>query len=190
MDEPDPQLVRAARRGDLGAFESLVRRYQGDVWRLVCHLVQNQGLADDITQDTFVRAFRFLPDYRGDAKFSTWLFSIARNCARDEMRRAGRRQRTQDAVTPQPEESRPERTYSMEVREALATLPLELREPLVLIDLVGCSYREVAAALAVPEGTIKSRVHRARELLAVALGPRHRRPQVGAADSEGRSHEG
>lgn len=189
MDEPDPQVVKAARRGDLRAFETLVRRYQGDVWRLACHLVHNPSVADDITQDAFVRAFRFLPDYRGDAKFSTWLFSIARNCARDEMRRAGRRQRTQDALSPEPEESRPE-TFSMEVREALAALPLDLREPLLLIDLAGSSYREVAGALGVPEGTIKSRVHRARELLAEALGPGVRRTKTGLTDVKRLTHEG
>src|ERR687891_1837108 len=90
LDEPDPQVVEAARRGDLGAFERLVRRYQGDVWRLSFHLVRDETLADDITQNAFVRAFRFLRRYRGESKFSTWLFTITRNCAVDEMRRSDR----------------------------------------------------------------------------------------------------
>ena len=84
MEEPDPQVVAAAGRGDVAAFEILVRRYQGDVWRLAVHLLHDESLADDVTQEAFVRAFRFLPRYRGEAKFSTWLFT------RSEERRVGK----------------------------------------------------------------------------------------------------
>src|SRR5688572_33103402 len=93
LQEPDPQLVRAARGGDRNAFGLLVRHCQGDVWRLVFHLVRDETLADDVTQDAFVRAYRFLPGYRADAKFSTWLYAIARNCAMDELRKAARRRK-------------------------------------------------------------------------------------------------
>jgi RNA polymerase sigma-70 factor (ECF subfamily) len=181
VDEPDPQVVKAARSGDLGAFEALVRRYQGDVWRLSYHLVRDETVADDITQDAFVRAFRFMRRYRGDAKFSTWLFSIARNCAMDELRRSARRTRVVQRVEaelqspPQPGEQ-----VGIEIRELIGRLPLELREPIVLIDMFGMSYREVARIMRVPEGTIKSRVHRARHLLAGELRPRR----------EESSHEG
>jgi RNA polymerase sigma-70 factor, ECF subfamily len=96
--EPDPQLVAAARAGDLDAFSQLVRRYQGHVWRLSFHLVRNDAVADDVTQDAFVRAYRFLSRYRGESRFSTWLFSITRNCAIDELRRAGRRKRLSDRL--------------------------------------------------------------------------------------------
>jgi RNA polymerase sigma-70 factor, ECF subfamily len=146
VHEPDPTVVAAARRGDAAAFEELVRGCQADVWRLCLHLLRDPGLADDATQDAFVRAFRFLPRFRGDARFSTWLLSIARNCAVDDGRR-------------------------LEVREALAALPLELREPVVLIDVLGLAYRDAARLLEVAEGTVKSRVHRAREALAAALAP-------------------
>lgn len=170
VDEPDPQVVAAARSGDLGAFEALVRRYQGDVWRLCFHLLHDEGAADDATQEAFVRVFRFLRRYRGDSKFSTWLFQVARNCAVDEMRRAGRRTSLSRRVGFR-EVPAPDATIGIEVREAVSALASELREPVVLIDVFGLSYREVSTILSVPEGTVKSRVHRARTLLAAALRP-------------------
>ena len=172
MDEPDPHVVAAARRGDLTAFEGLVRRYQGDVFRFCLHLVSDHSLAEDVTQETFIRAYRFLKRYRGDSRFSTWLFSIARNCVQDEFRRAGRRARLVQRIEKRepPEDVRDE-TTGPEVREALATLPPELLEPIVMIDVFGFSYREVATITAVPEGTVKSRVHRGRERLLGLLGP-------------------
>jgi RNA polymerase sigma-70 factor, ECF subfamily len=171
VDEPNPQVVAAARAGSLGAFEELVRRYQGDAWRLAFHLLHDHGLADDVTQDAFVRVFRFLPRYRGDSKFSTWLFSIVRNCAMDELRRAGRRT---TAVRRAGAEASPEVLdpgARIEVKEALAALPIDLREPVVMIDMFGMSYQETGAVLGIPEGTVKSRVHRARATLAAMLGP-------------------
>ena len=172
VNEPDPLVVAAARRGDLRAFETLVRAHQGDVWRLSWQLVHDDSLAADVTQEAFLRAWRFLPRYRGESKFSTWLFSITRNCARDELRRSGRRERLQDRLELTQPAVRPNDSARLEVCEALGRLPLELREPVVLIDLFGASYREVATVLGAPEGTIKSRVHRARSLLAAELGPR------------------
>ena len=168
VDEPDPEVVSAARGGDLAAFETIVRRYQGDVWRLCFHLLRNAASADDATQDAFVRVFRFIRRYRGDSKFSTWLFQIARNCAVDELRRAGRRS-TLVRRAGGPEVPSPDTTVGVEVREALASLPMELRESVVLIDVFGLPYREAARILRLPEGTVKSRVHRARESLATAL---------------------
>ena len=172
MDEPDPHVVAAARRGDMTAFEGLVRRYQGDVFRFCLHLVSDRSLAEDVTQETFIRAYRFLGRYRGDSRFSTWLFSIARNCVQDEFRRAGRRARLVQKLEKRksPEGARDE-TTGPEVREALATLPRELLEPIVMIDVFGFSYREVAEVTSTPEGTVKSRVHRARERLLEMLGP-------------------
>jgi RNA polymerase sigma-70 factor, ECF subfamily len=176
LDEPDPLVVAAARAGDLGAFERLVRRYQGDVWRLVFHLLHDESRSDDVTQDAFVRAFRFLGRYRGDSKFSTWLFTIARNCAVDEMRRSARQSRIARRADFEPGRPLSDQTAGIEVREALAALPMDLREPVVMIDMFGISYREVAEMLRVPEGTVKSRVHRARELLVEALRPEPEEP--------------
>jgi RNA polymerase sigma-70 factor (ECF subfamily) len=170
VEDPHPRVVAEARRGDAAAFEELVRIYQADIWRLCFHLLGSRTLADDVTQDAFVRAYRFLPRFRGDAKFSTWLFSIARNCALDELRRAGRRKRIDASLQAEPDRYAPEATLGIEVREAVAGLALDLREPLVMIDVMGQSYAEVAEAMRLPLGTVKSRVHRARQLLAHALG--------------------
>ncbi|MEA2451659.1 MAG: eukaryotic-like serine/threonine-protein kinase [Actinomycetota bacterium] len=170
MDEPDPQILSSARRGDTRAFEVLVRSYQADVWRLCLHITGNPAMADDVTQDAFVRIFRFLPRYRGDSKFSTWTFAIARNCALDELRRSKRRQALADRAHMQREVEHTEQSSGVEVREAVASLQLELRESIVLIDMLGESYRDAARILDVPEGTVKSRVHRARLQLADMLG--------------------
>ena len=169
MNEPDPDIVRAAQRGDVDAFEQLVRTFQGEIWRLCVQLLRDETLADDVTQESFVRAYRFLPRYRGDAKFSTWLFSISRNCALDELRRAGRRKRTRDRLEAEPARLQSDPTVAIEVRESLGVLPLDLREPVIFIDMFGCSYNEVARILHLPVGTVKSRVHRARAQLATLL---------------------
>ena len=175
LDEPDPQILSSARRGDPAAFETLVRALQADVWRLCLHLTGDRGLADDVTQDAFVRVYRFLPRYRGDSKFSTWVFAIARNCALDELRKKKRRQNLFDKAKMQPEVTQVEHSTGVEVRDALEDLPIELREAIVMIDVLGESYRDAAKALAIPEGTVKSRVHRARLNLAEALGDTSRR---------------
>ena len=174
MQEPDPQVVAAARAGDLDAFEQLVVAYQGDVWRLCFHLLRDRSLADDATQEALVRAYRFLPRYRGDSKLSTWLLSIARNCALDELRRAGRRRQLVKKLEGASESPGGHGGSAIEVREAVAALPLELKEPIVLIDMFGLSYREVSQMLRIPIGTVKSRVHRARIILAGVLGDEHR----------------
>lgn len=170
MDEPDPQILSSARKGDTRAFEKLVRAYQADVWRLCLHLTGNRAMADDVTQDAFVRVFRFLPRYRGDSKFSTWVFAIARNCALDELRKTKRRRLLVERAHMQRDDRYVERSSTVEVRDALLALPLDLREPIVLIDLLGESYRDAARVLGVPEGTVKSRVHRGRHHLAEVLG--------------------
>lgn len=169
MEEPDPQLISAAKAGDLGAFERIVRRYQTDVLRLAMHITHDVGAAEDATQEAFVRAFRFLPGYRGDSRFSTWLFSIARNCALDELRRTTRGGLPRDDFDTNVAARDSDAQVGIEIREAMGALPLELREAVVLIDMFGLSYREAAEVVRIAEGTLKSRVHRARQQLIVAL---------------------
>jgi RNA polymerase sigma-70 factor, ECF subfamily len=166
LNEPDPAVVWAARGGDVDAFSQLVRDYQADVWRLCVHLLRDRAAADDATQDCFVRAFRFITSYKGRSKFTTWLLSIARNCAVDEMRRSGRRRKIEKELQTTGAGRSPEHTSGIEVREALQELPIELREPVVLIDMFGLSYVEAGSVLGTPTGTVKSRVHRARMTLA------------------------
>jgi RNA polymerase sigma-70 factor (ECF subfamily) len=171
VEEPDPQVVLEAQRGKPAAFETLVRAYQAPVWRLVHQLVRDEQLAEDVTQEAFLRAYRFLPRYRGDSRFSTWLLSVARNCAMDELRRFERRQRLVERLRARPQQPAFDTGLPLEVQEIVAALPAELREPIVLIDMLGVPYAEVAVILKTPVGTIKSRVHRGRLLLAEALQP-------------------
>jgi RNA polymerase sigma-70 factor (ECF subfamily) len=161
VDEPDPGVVDAARNGDIAAFETLVRRYQGDVWRLAFHLLHDRGLADDATQEAFVRTFRHIRRFRGRSKFSTWLFSVARNAAIDELRRVQRRDRIEQKLLAQPPEAA-EVAPRSDVRDAIALLPADLREVIVMVDLLGFGYRDAGIACGIPEGTVKSRVHRGR----------------------------
>jgi RNA polymerase sigma-70 factor (ECF subfamily) len=172
VEDPDPQVVAAARDGDLRAFEAIVRRFQADAWRLAFHLLHDEAGAEDVTQEAFVRVFRFLPRYRGDSKFSTWLFSVVRNCALDELRRRERGRRTAGRLAAEADPAVSEPGVRLEVHEALATLPIQLREPVVWIDMFGWSYDEVARVMGVPVGTIKSRVHKARTTLAELLASR------------------
>jgi RNA polymerase sigma-70 factor (ECF subfamily) len=180
VNEPDPAVVWAARGGDVDAFAQLVRQYQADVWRLSLHLLHDRAAADDVTQDCFVRAFRFIRTYKGRSKFSTWLLSIARNCAVDEMRRTSRRKRAQRELESNTPRDGGEQVPGIEIRELLLELPVDLREPVVLIDMFGLSYADAAAVLRIPTGTVKSRVHRARSELAARLVE----PETGAG-SEG-----
>ena len=170
MQEPDPRTLKAAQRGDLAAFDELVRMFQADLWRFCIGLLRDGTAAEDAVQETFLKAFRHLARYKGRSKFSTWLFSIARNCAYDELRRSARLDRTTGRLELEPQREPHDETVGVEVREALATLPIDLREPIVLIDVFGNSYRDAAQVMGLPVGTVKSRVHRAREQLARALG--------------------
>jgi RNA polymerase sigma-70 factor, ECF subfamily len=167
LQEPEPRTVAAAKRGDIAAFETIVRMYQPYVWRLSVHLMGEEHIASDITQNTFIKVYRSLKRFKGESKFSTWLIAVARNCVHDELRSRARRTRLAEAARAEYGTERPssDQRTAIEVRDALARLPLELREPVVLIDMFGFSYREVAATLKMREGTVKSRVHRARAAL-------------------------
>ena len=160
MDEPDPRVIRAAAAGDDAAFTALMRASQAHVWRFLRHLLGDDDLAADVTQETFVRVHRAMDRFQHQARFSTWLFRIARNAAIDEQRRGARRRRLQDAIArPRPA---PDASLGTEVRAALAALSPRLREAFVLVEVFGQPYQEAADVLGVPVGTVKSRVFRAR----------------------------
>jgi len=172
----DEQLVAQSRRGDTRAFEELVRRHQDRVFNTVCRMVGDYEHACDLTQETFLNAFRGLRRFRGGAKFSTWLYRIALNAVYSHLRR--------QAVRPMPASGGedPEREMrcvwrgedndpaaaaerketAMQVQEALLHLRPEEREVLVLRDLEGCDYGTIAEILGCARGTVKSRLHRAR----------------------------
>ena len=163
MDEPEPDTVRAAAAGDLGAFEELVRSYQVHVWRFLKHLLGDVDLVEDLTQETFIRVYRRLDSFRFQAKFSTWVFQVARNVAVDSLRSQARQRRVVDALEPPP--STPDAASRVEVAAAIASLTPKLREAFVLVEAHGMTYREAGRILGVAEGTVKSRVFHARERL-------------------------
>jgi RNA polymerase sigma-70 factor, ECF subfamily len=163
VEEPDPRTVRAAARGDLAAFEQLVRAYQTHVWRFLRHLLGDASLAEDCTQETFLRVHRRLASFRFRSKFSTWVFAIARNAGIDALRGRERRSRLLDEL-PAPPPSR-DPADRVEIAAAVASLPDKLREAFVLVEVLGLTYHEAGVAAGAPEGTMKSRVFRARERL-------------------------
>jgi RNA polymerase sigma-70 factor, ECF subfamily len=168
--EPDPETVRRAQVGDLGAFEELVRLTQGDAWRYAYHLTRNRTTADDVTQDSFVRAFRSLRSFRGQSKFTSWLLRIVHNCAVDAQVRE-RRDRTlaERAARDAPPPAGGGNEERMRIPQAVDRLSPRLRQPFVLIEVLGFDYREASMVLGVPVGTLKSRMHRARAALIAQL---------------------
>jgi RNA polymerase sigma-70 factor (ECF subfamily) len=165
-------LFLAARDGDRTALLHAVRSSQADVWRLAYHLVGPDD-ADDVTQDTFVRAWRALPAFRADSSARTWLLSIARRACADQVRRTVRRRRLagrleQRAALPGGA-THADPSDAHAVSALVDELPDDQRAAFVLTQLIGCSYEEAAEACGVPIGTIRSRVARARESLVDAV---------------------
>jgi RNA polymerase sigma-70 factor (ECF subfamily) len=176
-NDPDQVLVAAAKRGDLDAFEALVHRHQAVVCGQVRAMVgSGGGDVDDIAQEVFVRAYRFLRTFRGDASFRSWLYRVAVNVTRTYHERRTRQQavwadsgegtaasvidRCLDAADLEAGYLRRD-----VIERALSTLPPELRESLVLRDVHGFEYQEIAQAMDVPLGTVESRIFRARQRL-------------------------
>ena len=162
------RLFLAARDGDRTALLHAIRTSQADVWRLAYHLVGPDD-ADDVTQDTFVRAWKALPAFRGDSSARTWLLSIARRACADEVRRTVRRRRLAGRLEARFARFGAASTVDPSDAHAVSALvdelPRDQREAFVLTQVIGCSYVEAAAACGVPVGTIRSRVARAREHL-------------------------
>jgi RNA polymerase sigma-70 factor, ECF subfamily len=163
--DTDPALIKAAAGGDLVAFEQLVRDHQQPVWRFLRRLLGDDGLAEDVAQETFVRLYRRLSSYTFESKFSTWLFQIARNAGIDELRRRERQARVAASVSQQQPASVPPPDLHAELQAALDSLPDDLREAILLVEVLGLRYREAGAVLGIPEGTVKSRVFHARQKL-------------------------
>jgi RNA polymerase sigma-70 factor (ECF subfamily) len=167
VQEPDPQVVRAAARQDEAAFSELVRAYQAHVWRFLRHLLGDDALAEDVTQETFIRVYRKLHTFEFRSKFSTWVLNVARNAGTDELRARRRRARLVDALAvPEPQR---DPSLRVEIADAIDGLSPKLRETLLLVELFGLTYRETAEVLGVPEGTAKRRVFDARRQLALEL---------------------
>src|SRR6266581_967437 len=183
----DEDLMGRVAEDDERAFPELVRRYQGRVTNLVSRVLNDRECADDLAQEVFVRVFVHRRNYRRGSKFSTWLFTIAANLAKNEIRRRVRRRNwfSLDALqevlkdsTPQladPTEGRESRLEREQLRDAvgraIAAVPEKYRLSLVLRDIEGLSYEEIALAPGIPGGTVRSRINRARSMLKRKLQP-------------------
>mgnify|MGYP003291188251 FL=1 len=169
-------LISRARGGDRDAFGELVEKYRDNVYRLAYRMCGNAYDADEAAQEAFVAAWRALPNFRGDAKFSTWLYRLTTNAAIDVMRREKRHQTVgdgemvdlaDDADSPQETVERTEQQEA--VQKALAALSEEYREVLLLRYMEDLDYAEIAEVLQLPSGTVKSRINRAKAALKTAL---------------------
>lgn len=169
----DEELVRRAQRGDRAAFDELVVRHRDRVYAVALRLTRNPADAEDALQDTFLNAYRALGRFGGRARVSTWLYRIAANASYDVInRRHGRDQALGDDGAHEPAapgDSFAQSSQRQALERALAALPDEFREAVVLCDVAGLGAGEAAELLGVPAGTVKSRVFRARALLAIAL---------------------
>ena len=184
-DRPtDEELVRDFLAGDGAAFEELVTRYQPTVMNMAYRLLGNRSDAADVCQEVFVLLLRKLGSFRGEAKFSTWLYRVSLNACHDYARKSRRNvslsespgddlpemeQRLADEGSDAPEASMERAEVQKAVREAIARLPFKFKEIIYLHDISGYNYKEVAEILDISLGTVKSRLNRARNRLAVEL---------------------
>ena len=191
--EADALLVQRTLAGDQRAFELLVIKYQRRVERLIGRMVRDTDLVQDIAQETFIRAYRALAQFRGDAQFYTWLYRIAVNTAKkqlmelkrdplvpmsalrgdDDDETSGLEQElnAQAADTETPEAVLASKEIAEALNAAVEALPVELRQAITLREIEGLSYEEIAQALECPIGTVRSRIFRAREAISARIKP-------------------
>lgn len=182
----DEELVIRAQGGDKRAFDLLVVKYQQKVAKLISRYMRDQSEVQDVTQDAFIKAYRALPGFRGDSAFFTWLYRIAINTVKNHLMALGRRPPGDDLEAEVAEQmdlggrlrehSTPERELLTEeiaetVQAALDDLPDDLRTAIVLRELEGLTYEEIATAMDCPIGTVRSRIFRAREAIDKRLRP-------------------
>lgn len=186
MEKDDLSLVRACQRGDDAAFRVLVQRHQRRVFTVAFGLVKDREEAMDISQDVFIRVHQRLADFKGDSAFTTWLYRITRNLAIDKIRARRTESRAFDdevavevdradpgflsrALGTNPQRSALRRELAEEIARALGTLPEKHREILVLREVDGMSYEELAKVLEIPKGTVMSRLYHARTKMQAVL---------------------
>jgi RNA polymerase sigma-70 factor (ECF subfamily) len=181
----DKKLVERVQKGDKGAFDLLVLKYQHKIVNLVMRYVRDPDLALDIAQEAFIKAYRALPRFRGDSAFYTWMYRIAVNTAKNHLAAQRRRPMDVDLDLQDPEQydlhaklketDTPEGlALSDELKEtverAIAALPEDLRTAIILRELEGMSYEEIAETMDCPVGTVRSRIFRARDAIGKKVG--------------------
>ena len=185
--EIDQQLVERAQRGDKHAFELLVAKYQRKLARLLSRFIRDPAEVEDVAQEAFIKAYRALPSFRGESAFYTWLYRIGINTAKNYLVAMGRRAPTttefdsEDAENFEdgdqlrdvntPENELMSKQIAQTVNDTMEALPEELRTAIVLREIDGLSYEEIATVMNCPIGTVRSRIFRARETIAERLRP-------------------
>ncbi len=181
----DKKLVERVQKGDKGAFDLLVLKYQHKIVNLIMRYVRDPELALDIAQEAFIKAYRALPRFRGDSAFYTWLYRIAVNTAKNHL--AAQRRRPMDVEldlqdpeqydlhaklkeTDTPEGVALSNELQETVERAIAALPEDLRTAIILRELEGMSYEEIAETMECPVGTVRSRIFRARDAIGKKVG--------------------
>lgn len=182
----DQALVERVQRGDKKAFDTLVLKYQQKVANLVSRYIKDPSEVLDVTQEAFIKAYRALPNFRGDSAFYTWLYRVAINTAKNHLAAQSRRPpqddieaetaEQMDAGTRLKEQDTPERLAMQDeiaktIKQAVDELPDELRTAITLRELEGMSYEDIARAMDCPIGTVRSRIFRAREAIDRKLKP-------------------
>lgn len=185
--DADAVLVERVQRGDKHAFELLVLKYQRKIMRLLSRLIHDPAEAEDVAQDAFIKAYRAIPQFRGESAFYTWLYRIAVNTAKNHL--VARRRRPSSSAQYEnddgetfdetdnlsdintPEAAFASREIADTVNRAIEALPEELRTAIVLREIEGLSYEEIAQSMGCPIGTVRSRIFRAREAIASRLRP-------------------
>jgi RNA polymerase sigma-70 factor (ECF subfamily) len=182
----DQALVERVQKGDKKAFDVLVLKYQHKVANLISRYIRDQAEVLDVTQEAFIKAYRALPKFRGDSAFYTWLYRVAINTAKNHLASQSRRPpgddieaetaEQMDVGAPLKEGDTPERLalqreIAETVQQAMDELPTDLRTAIVLRELEGLTYEEIAQAMDCPIGTVRSRIFRAREAIDARLKP-------------------
>lgn len=183
----DAELVARVQRGDKQAFDLLVLKYQRKIMRLLSRMIRDPGEIEDVAQEAFIKAYRALPQFRGESAFYTWLYRIAINTARNWLAQNNRRpstpsaQENEDGETfnatdnltdsSNPESEMASRQIAETVNKAMNDLPEDLRNAIVMREIDGMSYEDIAESMSCPIGTVRSRIFRAREAIATKLRP-------------------
>jgi RNA polymerase sigma-70 factor (ECF subfamily) len=185
--EVDAELVARVQRGDKRAFDLLVLKYQRKIMRLLSRMIRDPGDVEDVAQEAFIKAYRALPAFRGESAFYTWLYRIAINTARNWQVTSNRRPSTPNSLEAEegetfsqidnltdistPESVLASRQIVATVNTAINALPEDLRTAIVLREIEGMSYEDIAQSMGCPIGTVRSRIFRAREAIAAQLRP-------------------